>query len=135
MRVAYSTLDPTQNEFDALPRLKLVLQLADQHVEVSGLVDSGATVSVLPYQIGLQLGARWDTGQATLQLAGSLGNLKGMPLFVMGQVGSFEPTQLAFAWVQSDNIPLILGQTNFFMKFDICFYRADLEFEVKLREA
>jgi hypothetical protein len=27
--------------------------------------------------------------------------------------------------------PLILGQTNFFMEFDVCFYRSKLEFDIK----
>jgi hypothetical protein len=26
---------------------------------------------------------------------------------------------------------LILGQTNFFMEFDVCFYRSHLEFEIR----
>ena len=26
------------------------------------------------------------------------------------------------------NIPLILGQINFFLEFDVCFYRSKLEF-------
>jgi hypothetical protein len=64
-------------------------------------------------------------------LAGTLSNLTAMPLFVTAQVGEFAPVRLAFAWVPSSNVPLILGQTNFFMEFDICFYRSKLEFEVK----
>ncbi len=131
MRFKYSTLDSSQNEFDALPRVTLTLRLNSQAIEVTGLVDSGATVNVLPYQMGMQLGASWNPSKATIQLAGNLAKLKAMPLFVMGQVGNFAPVNLAFAWVQSDNIPLILGQTNFFMEFEVCFYRSQFEFEVK----
>ncbi len=131
MRFKYSTTDPTQNEFDSLPRLPLVLRLNNQSVEVVGLVDSGATVNVLPYEVGLRLGAIWDDRKVNIQLAGTLNNLKAMPLFVVAQVGEFAPVRLAFAWVHGDNVPLILGQTNFFMEFDICFYRSKLEFEVK----
>ena len=29
------------------------------------------------------------------------------------------------------NAPLILGQANFFLEFDVCFYRSKLEFEIK----
>ncbi len=130
MRFKYSTTDPSQNEFDALPRLPLVLRSNNQSVEVVGLVDSGATINVLPYEVGLRLGATWDDRRATARLAGSLGDLAGIPLFAMAQVGDFAPVRLAFAWVKSDNVPLILGQTNFFMEFDICFYRSKLEFEV-----
>ncbi len=131
MRFKYSTLDSSQNEFDALPRIPLLLRLNKHAIEVIGLVDSGATVNVLPYQIGLQLGAIWNPSQATIQLAGNLAQLQAMPLFVTGQVGDFAPVKLAFAWVQSDHIPLILGQTNFFLEFEVYFYRAQFEFEVK----
>ena len=99
MRFKYSTSDPSQNEFDSLPRLPLVLRLNKQSVEVVGLVDSGATVNVLPYEVGLRLGAIWDDGKANIQLAGTLSNLKAMPLFVTAQVGEFAPVRLAFAWV------------------------------------
>jgi hypothetical protein len=130
MRFRYSTTDPSQDAFDALPRLPLVLRLNSQSVEVIGLVDSGATVNVLPYEVGIRLGATWDDRKAVIRLAGNLGNLNAMPLFVTAQVGEFAPVHLAFAWVQS-NVPLILGQTNFFMQFDVYFYRSKLEFEVK----
>jgi hypothetical protein len=130
MRFKYSTTDPSQNEFDSLPRLPLVLRLNKQDLEVVGLVDSGATVNVLPYEVGLRLGAIWDDRKANIQLAGTLSNLKAMPLFATAQVSEFTPVLLAFAWVHTDTVPLILGQTNFFMEFDICFYRYKLEFEV-----
>jgi len=54
-----------------------------------------------------------------------------MPLFVMAQVGEYAPVRLAFAWAKSNDVPLILGQTNFFVEFEVCFYRPALEFEVK----
>ena len=131
MRFKYSTTDPSQDEFDSLPRLPLVLQFGSQSIEVVGLVDSAATVNVLPYDVGLRLEASWDDGKANIQLAGTLGNLNAMPLFVTAQVGQFAPVRLAFVWVKSNEVPLILGQTNFFMEFDVCFYRSQLEFEVK----
>jgi hypothetical protein len=135
MRFKYSTTDPSQDEFDALPRLSLVLRLNNQSVEVVGLVDSAATVNVLPYEVGVRLGAIWDDRKATIRLAGTLGSLRAMPLFVTAQVGEFAPVRLAFAWAESNNVPLILGQTNFFMEFDVCFYRSKLEFEVKSKSS
>ncbi|RPJ03769.1 MAG: hypothetical protein EHM36_11810, partial [Deltaproteobacteria bacterium] len=81
-------------------------------------------------QVGTQLGATWDDGAAIIRLAGTLGNLNGMPLILTAEIGEFAPVRLAFAWVKSSNVPLILGQTNFFMEFDVCFYRNRLEFEV-----
>ncbi|MFN8489695.1 MAG: hypothetical protein U0350_19075 [Caldilineaceae bacterium] len=131
MRFRYSTSDPAQDEFDSLPRISLRLHYNQQQLDVIGLVDSGATVSVLPQEIGLQLGAQWDDQKANLRLAGNLGKSPAMPLFVMATIGDFAPVRLAFAWVKTANAPLILGQTNFFMEFDIHFYRSRLEFEIE----
>ena len=135
MRFKYSTTDSSQNEFDSLPRLPLILRNNDQAIEVIGLVDSGATVNVLSYDIGTQPGGSWDDRKAIIRLAGNLGNQPAMPLFVMGEIEEFAPVQLAFAWVKTNQVPLILGQTNFFMEFGICFYRSKLEFEIQPRSS
>lgn len=51
----------------------------------------------------------------------------------MAKVADFSLVRLVFAWVNRLNVPLILGQTNFFMEFDVCFYRSKLEFKVNLK--
>ncbi|MEH2111568.1 hypothetical protein [Nostoc sp.] len=60
MRFNYSTTNSTQNEFDNLPRIPLVLSRENYSIEASSLVDSGATVNVMPYELGLQLDGIWD---------------------------------------------------------------------------
>ena len=134
MRFSYSTTDPSQDEFDSLPRLPMTLRYDNRQVAVVGLVDSGATVNVLPYEAGLQLGARWDERKATIRLAGNLGKTFAMPIFVMAEIETFAPVRLAFAWVRTTDAPLILGQTNFFMEFDVHFYRSRLEFVIELKK-
>ena len=99
-------------------------------MEAVSLVDSGATVNVLPYELGLQLGGIWDDRRAIIQLAGNLSSQPAMPFSAISQIGEFAPTELVFAWVRNQNVPPILGQTNFFLEFDICFYRSNSEFEV-----
>ncbi|MGV0025069.1 hypothetical protein [Phormidesmis priestleyi] len=133
MRFQYLTTSSTQNEFDSLPRLSLLLLREAQRVEAVGLVDSGAAVNVLPYELGLQLGGIWDDRRAIIQLTGNLSSRTAIPFSTIAQVGEFPQTQLIFAWVKRPNTPLILGQTNFFLEFDVCFYRSKLEFEVKLK--
>jgi hypothetical protein len=91
MRFKYSTSDAAQNEFDSLPRLPLRLSQGDRAIEALGLVDSGATVNVLPYEIGLELGAVWDDSRAIIQLAGNLSNLPAMPFFATAEVSDFAP--------------------------------------------
>ena len=130
MRFRYSTTDSSQDEFDSLPRIPLTLHHQNRSVKVVGLVDSGATVNVLPYEVGLKLGATWDNRQAVIQLAGNLGSQLAVPFFAITEVEGCGSVQLAFAWAKSENIPIILGQTNFFMEFDVCFYRSKLEFEI-----
>lgn len=135
MRFPYTITDPTQNEFDSLPRLPLTLQLDRRRVEAIGLVDSGATVNVLPYDIGLQLGGFWEDRKATIKLAGNLGGVAAQPIFVMATIGDLSPIRLVFAWSRTNNISLILGQMNFFMEFEVCFFRKQREFEIKLASA
>lgn len=91
MRFKYSTSNSSQNEFDSLPRIPLILLRENFSVETIGLVDSGATINVLSYEIGVQLGAVWDESKAILRLAGNLSNQTAMPLFVNAQVGNFTP--------------------------------------------
>lgn len=91
MRFKYSTTSPTQNEFDSLPRIPLILQKDNRSVETTGLVDSGATVSVLPYELGIQLGAVWDDTKAIIQLAGNLSNQTAMPFSATAESQTFNP--------------------------------------------
>lgn len=133
MRVKYPTTDTGQGEIGSLPRLPLNLSLGSQSLNVMGLVDSGSTVNVIPFDMGVQLGAVWNQRKATMRLAGSLGRFPAQPLFVVADIGDLPPTRLAFAWVRTNDAPLILGQMNFFLEFEVCFFRASLEFEIKPR--
>ena len=101
-----------------------------------GLLDTGASVNVLPYNVGVQLGAIWEEQRFSVTLAGNLASAETKGLLVLAKVGDFEPVQLVFAWTRVNNIPIILGRTNFFTEFDVCFYGSQLAFEVcpKLRE-
>ena len=124
MRFPYLAANPSQREIDSLPRLPVTLHYDQQQIIDAALVDGGATVNVLPYSLGLRLGAVWDDGKATIRLAGNLGNFPAMPLVVTAVIGEFAPVRLAFAWTRAENVLLILGQMNFFMEFDVCFFRS-----------
>ena len=47
------------NNADYVPYLPLILSYKNTSLEVMGLLDTGASVNVLPYQIGIELGAIW----------------------------------------------------------------------------
>ena len=118
---------------DALPQLPLTLIYQDSSVEVSALLDTGASVNVLLYSIGVQLGAVWEEQTTSVILAGNLAAVEARGLLVSAQVGDFAPVRLVFAWSQSDEAPLLLGRMNFFLEFDVCFYRSQLIFEVRVQ--
>jgi hypothetical protein len=115
---------------DALPQLPLALTYRDSSIEVSALLDTGASVNVLPYSIGVQLGAVWEEQTTSVVLAGNLTPVEARGLLVSAQIGDFDPVCLVFAWSLSNDAPLLLGRMNFFLEFDVCFYRSQLVFEV-----
>ena len=83
---------------DALPQLPLTLTYRGSSVEVSGLLDTGASVNVLPYSIGVQLGAVWEEQTVSVTLAGNLDSLEARGLLVSAQISNFDPVRLVFAW-------------------------------------
>jgi hypothetical protein len=69
-----------------------------------------------------------------LQLRGNLAAFEAHIIFVNVLIEGCPLTELAFAWTKADNIPLLLGQTNFFMEFDVFFSRSAMFFEVTSKE-
>jgi len=132
-RFPYVQVDPSLGSASALPYVPLTLEYGGSTVSVSGLVDSGSALNVLPYNIGRQLGASWQQQTIPVRLTGNLADCDARAILVTATVGQFTPVRLAFAWARDDKIPVILGQVNFFMEFDICFSRSQLLFEVRRR--
>ena len=112
------------------PVLPIQLSLT-KTTTVNGLLDTGATVNVLPHSVGLILGADWNAQTVPIQLAGNLASIQAKALLVTATLATFPPVKLAFAWANSDAVPLLLGQINFFAEFDVCFFRHRGEFEVR----
>ena len=126
---------PSRVEFpfsddEALPTIPIILSYADSSVSANALLDTGSTVNLLPYDIGLQLGAIWEEQTVRLPLAGNLAKVEARGLFVYVKIRNLEPVRLAFAWTQASQVPLILGQTNFFREFDVCFQQSQSTVEI-----
>ncbi len=115
---------------DALPLMPLSLTYRNSSVNVSALLDTGASVNVLPYSVGIQLGAVWEEQTTSVILAGNLASVEARGLLVSARIGSFNEVRLVFAWSRSQDAPLLLGRMNFFLEFDVCFYRSQLVFEL-----
>jgi hypothetical protein len=130
-RFPYVARDPTYVPQSLAPLMPLTLARGSRSLPASALVDSGASLNVLPLGLGLQLGAVWDQQAVDVQLAGTLTGVPAKGLVLATTVGPSPPVQLVFAWANTDRVPLLLGQTNFFAEFEVCFFRAQSAFEVK----
>jgi hypothetical protein len=130
-RFPFADANPARPGTSFMPLLPLVLSRGELQVETVGLLDTGAAVNVLPYSVGEQLGLVWGEQKVPVILSGNLARLPARGVLVSVTVAPFAPVRLAFAWTQADDVRLLLGQTNFFLEFEACFFRARSEFEVK----
>ncbi len=103
--------------------LPLRLRLGSREELVSGLIDTGAAVNVLPWSVGERLGGEWASA-SPVTLTGNLAAVEARVLVCEGVVGGFGPVRLAFAWSRSDAVPVLLGQINFLLEFDVCLSRS-----------
>ncbi|WP_238393430.1 hypothetical protein [Myxacorys almedinensis] len=117
-----------------MPYVPLALTLGDRSLEVTALLDTGASVNVLPYEIGLQLGAVWENQTISIPLSGNLARSDSRGLVVAGTIAQFPSVLLGFAWTEMRDTPVILGHMNFFAEFNVCFYRHELAFEICLKD-
>lgn len=130
---AYVPRDPTLGAASLAPMLPLTL-VGSASVDVLGLVGSGAAINVLPYSIGLQLGFHWDQQTQVIQLSGNLSAVEARVIVASAKVGQLPEVRLAFGWAKTDAVPAILGQVNFFLEFDVCFFRSRSFFEVRPKQ-
>jgi len=115
-----------------MPLVPLELRLkGGEAVQAQGLLDSGATVNVLPYSLGVALGAVWEAQTTHVTLGGNLAAQEARAILMEARVADLAPVTLVFAWTRADNVPLLLGQVNFFDQFDVCFHRSRRQFEIK----
>jgi hypothetical protein len=95
-----------------------------------GLVDSGADGTCCLTVTGIALRILWSDQLYVIRLSGNLANFEARAVVLSTQVGDLPPVDLAFAWTQAEQPPLIFGHTNFFEVFDICFFRTDAYFSI-----
>jgi hypothetical protein len=133
IRLPYTESDPHIGALSSFACISIKLTNQNSSLLVAGLLDSGASVNVLPYEVGLKLGLVWEAKNLIIPLGGNLAHSEAKAIILSAQIANFEPVDLAFAWSSDRNVLLILGQTNFFQMFDVCFYRAELAFEVSTR--
>lgn len=113
------------------PILKATLSVLGKSIEVEALIDSGARISLLPFGVGLNLGLNWDAEKIEARIAGAFGESTSKLVTASLRFSRFPPVRMVFAWSKSNDTPLVLGQTNFFMEFDICFHWSRDIFDVR----
>ena len=116
-----------------LPLIDIQLANGANHVTASALIDSGAALNLLPFDVGIALGLEWEAQSFPLQLSGMLANSLAFAVILMTTVAESNPVRLAFAWVNrpSTQVRLLLGQVNFFQQYDVHFYGSKQLFEVE----
>jgi len=124
--------DPTLGNASLVPMLPCKLS-AKHSLETMALLDTGAALNVLPNTIGIQLGYEWDKEHRPVTLTGNLASIEARVVVISVLVGKLQSVRLAFAWAKIDSIPIILGQVNFFLEFDVCFFRSRGLFEVRAK--
>lgn len=89
VRFEYASAHTQSGYPDLLPQLPLILTYKNQSVEISGLLDTGATTNVLSHSVGLQLGAEWDPQAPAITLAGNLALFPAQPIVVVASIVNF----------------------------------------------
>ena len=130
-RFPYSSLPSVPGSL--MPRLSLEISSGNRSFQINGIIDTGAPINVLPNWLGLALGAVWEEQAVLGNLAGALANVESRALAVTASqpaiVGASN-VPLWFAWAESDSVPVLFGQRNFLMEFNVCFYLSQNYFEV-----
>lgn len=120
-----------------MPRLPVIFDHGNRSILGAGLVDTGSTINVLPYDYGLALGMVWEEHVVELKLTGALAQHEARAASVWMRNASLtgpNPVHLAVAWTRADDAPVIFGQINFLMEFNVCLYRSQNYFEVWRRD-
>ncbi len=120
-----------------MPMLSLDLVSGNHVVEITAIVDTGSPINVLPYSVGLALGFDWQTQRALGSLTGALSRTESRAIAVtarIAEIAGADGVPLLFAWADTDAVPILLGQTDFLMEFNVCFYRSENYFEVWPRD-
>jgi hypothetical protein len=116
-----------------MPFLPVRLTQNQVAIDEVALVDSGAALNVLPFDLGVQLGLNWSAPFPALSLTGNLGGHAAKAVQLNVSIGTFPPVQLGFAWSRDPHARLLLGQVNFFAEFDVCLYQSRGIFDVSPR--
>ncbi len=119
MQFPYSKPSEFAKLHGGLPLLDIELYYGGRSVPVKALVDSGSSMNILPYDLGLV----WEKQNFPVDVGGVLPDTEAYGVLVRGKIEGFEAFVPACAWVSkpSRKVRTILGQSNFFQLFRVNF--------------
>lgn len=115
-----------------LPIVEISLYHAEHEITIAAAVDCGSMVSVLPYDLGLQLGFIWEEQIKPLTLAGIYKDVPAYGVLVRGKIPGLPAKALTFAWIAkpSPEARPLLGYMNFFQQFRVVLEAYENRFEI-----
>jgi hypothetical protein len=119
-----------------MPYIPVTLEANNKSVPSAALLDSGASINVVPQFIGHQLGLDWDAYQDfPVRLGGAFRGVEARYASAEILIGHLNSQKIAFAWTTTDEVPFVLGNANFFQVFDVCFSRSSNEITIRVARA
>jgi hypothetical protein len=132
-RFQYTSLIDSSGARLIRPLVPVLLTNNRNQIRTTALIDSGADANVLPYQLGLDLNADWNSARAVPALSGNLGQTEARAVALDVAIAAFDPVKMILIWVKTDAARLLFGQINFFQRFDVCFSGIDDYIDIQLR--
>ena len=132
MKTEQFAYTPVRSFPGGMPFVNLQLGHKGYRISVAGLVDSGSALNILPFDVGLELGLDWEKQEFSLEVGGSLKGIEAYAVLVKANIAEFPSVDLAFAWLRQSSldVPVLLGQVNFFQEYNVCFYGHRRVFEI-----
>lgn len=103
-----------------VPTVTVEIKYQESSLSCEMLVDAGAYLSMIPYQVGIELGLTISNDEV-MEAGGAGGaSIPHVVKEVELQIGAYS-IQSRIGWALTDEIPLLLGRLDVFDEFDIEF--------------
>jgi hypothetical protein len=109
----YTATDARSGEGSLVPQVPLTLEYHTRQVTSLGLLDTGASVNVLPHGLGIRLGATLDKNGPPITLTGNLAQYGARPLVVYASIGVFPPVPVGFCLDRGNRRTIDTGPGEF----------------------
>lgn len=98
----------------------------ENEMKAEFLVDSGADISVIPYEAGIYLGFQLESAESIADIEGIGGSMPFVIRELQIAIGEYE-FSARVAWSLSDEVPYLLGRMDIFDRFRIEFRKDELK--------